>query len=319
MEYLIQFYTSITNDPFWAHWMFTITVGFAICLLVLGFAVLLTGAFGPLRRRLQSASGYSSNNVTGTTGMSDSLNPLAPYLLPKKEQELSNIRSKLFHAGFRKENAPLQFYALKLILTLLLATSVFVLAPFFPKFSTLQVVSAAVFLSSVGMIFPNLVLSHLVEKRKRLINNGFPDALDLLVACAESGLGLNAAMQRVAKELSVSYPQLSDELALVNIEIRAGVDRFQALRNLSERTGIEDIRGFVSSLSQSLRFGTSIADTLRVYSEEFRDKRMQRAEEQAAKMGIKMIFPLVLCMFPAFFVVAIGPAILGVLRALKGL
>ena len=120
----------------------------------------------------------------------------------------------------------------------------------------------------------------------------------------------------MADELAVSQPELAAELALVNAEIRAGVDRVQALKNLGNRTGLEDIRGLVSLLAQTLRFGTSIADTLRVYAEEFRDKRMQRAEEQAAKIGTKLIFPLVVCIFPSFFLVAIGPAILGVLEVL---
>jgi tight adherence protein C len=112
---------------------------------------------------------------------------------------------------------------------------------------------------------------------------------------------------------------LAEELALVNAQVRAGVDRVDALKDLADRTGLSDIRGLVSMLAQSMRFGVSIAETLRVYAEEFRDKRMQRAEEKAAMVGTKMIFPLVLCMFPAFFVVTVGPAVLGVLRVLKGL
>ena len=148
--------------------------------------------------------------------------------------------------------------------------------------------------------------------------NGFPDALDILVICTEAGLGLNAALQRVTDELGVSYPELMEELEMVNAEIRIGVDRVVALRGLADRTGIEEIRGLVTLLTQSLRFGTSIAQTLRIYSEEFRDKRAQRAEEEAAKIATKMIFPLVFCMFPAFFIVAIGPAILGVMKAFKG-
>ena len=147
------------------------------------------------------------------------------------------------------------------------------------------------------------------------MRNGFPDALDLLVVCVEAGLGLSTAIQRVAEEIAVSHPELADDMMLVTTEVRAGIDNVTALKNLAVRSGLEDIRGLVTLLSQSLRFGTSIADTLRVYSEEFRDKRMQAAEEQAAKIGTKLIFPLVTCLFPAFFVVTIGPAILKVLAA----
>jgi len=151
------------------------------------------------------------------------------------------------------------------------------------------------------------------------LRTAFPDALDLLVVCVESGLGLAPALQRVADELMVSHPELGTELASVNAEMRAGVERTQALKNLSARTGLEDIRGLVALLVQTMRFGTSVADALRVYSEEFRDKRMQAAEEQAAKIGTKLIFPLVFCLFPSFFLVAIGPAVLRLIEVFKQL
>jgi tight adherence protein C len=130
----------------------------------------------------------------------------------------------------------------------------------------------------------------------------------LLIVCVESGLGLSQALQRVADELVVSHPELALELSVVNAEIRAGVDRVTALKNLADRTGLDDIKGLVSLLVQTLKFGTGVAESLRVYSEEFRDKRMQRAEELAAMIGTKMIFPLILFLFPGFFVVAVGPA-----------
>jgi len=164
-----------------------------------------------------------------------------------------------------------------------------------------------------GSILCSMWLDHQVTKRQRALRTGFPDALDLLVVCVESGLGLAAALQRVADELAVSHPALGDELSLVNAEMRAGVERGVALKNLSERTGLEDIRGLTALLVQTMRFGTSVAEALRVYSEEFRDKRTQAAEEQAAKLGTKMIFPLVLFLFPSFFLVAIGPAVIGLI------
>jgi tight adherence protein C len=171
------------------------------------------------------------------------------------------------------------------------------------------------FASGIGMIGPNIVLQRMVENRMRALSNGFPDALDLLVVCVESGLGLAAAIQRVAEELEVSQPELAFELSMVNAEIRVGMPRERALKNLAERTGLEDIRGLVALLVQTMRFGTGVADALRVYSEEFRDKRTQRAEEQAAKMGTMLVFPLVLFMFPIFFIVAIGPAVLRIIDA----
>jgi tight adherence protein C len=188
-----------------------------------------------------------------------------------------------------------------------------------PDLKSRNVLLYAIFASGFGMLLPNLVLHRMVEWRTRSLMNGFPDALDLLVVCVESGLGLAASIQRVSDEIGVSHPELAYELATVNAEIRMGVQREQALRNLADRTGLEDIRGLVGLLVQTLRFGTGIADTLRVYSEEFRDKRTQRAEEQAAKMGTKLVFPLVLFMFPIFFIVAIGPAVLRIIDAFSGM
>ena len=139
------------------------------------------------------------------------------------------------------------------------------------------------------------------------------------MVCVESGLGLSPALQRVADEMTVSHPELGAEFALVNAEIRAGVDRAEALKNLAERTGLADIRGLVALLVQTMRFGTSVADALRVYSEEFRDRRMQAAEERAAKIATKMIFPLITCMFPAFFVVTAGPGVMRLVEAFRAL
>ncbi|MCY1308184.1 Type II secretion system (T2SS), protein F [compost metagenome] len=147
----------------------------------------------------------------------------------------------------------------------------------------------------------------------------FPDALDLLVVCVESGLALPQAIERVADEMAVSQVELAEELALVNAEIRAGIPSALALKRLAERTGLEDVQGLVSLLAQSIRFGTSVADTLRIYAEEFRDRRTQAAEERAAKLGTKLLFPLILCLWPSFFLVAIGPAIIGVINAFGNL
>ncbi len=185
----------------------------------------------------------------------------------------------------------------------------------FPEMSTAEVTWYLVLAASVGLFGPNSVLNRLEEKRLKKLRDGFPDALDMLVVCVESGLGLSSAIQRVADEIGVSHPELAMEMAVVNAETRAGVDRTKALRNFADRTGLDDIRGLVSMLVQAMRFGTSVADALRVYSEEFRDKRMQKAEEEAAKIGTKLIFPLVLCLFPSFFTVAIGPAVLRLIDA----
>ena len=165
------------------------------------------------------------------------------------------------------------------------------------------------------MVIPSYILDKQITARKRRIINAFPDMLDMLVACSEAGLGLNAGLQRVGREIDLSFPDLAEELELVNAEMLAGVDRIQALRGLSNRTDIPEISGFVSMLSQSVRFGTGIAETLRIYADDFRDKRMQKAEELAAKVGTKLLFPLVTCIFPSFFLVAVGPAVISIIKS----
>jgi tight adherence protein C len=225
---------------------------------------------------------------------------------------------QLVRAGFRSPQALQVFYAIKSLMIFALPMAVLMGSRFLPEIETQSALTYAMFAAGVGMVAPNYVLHHLVERRIKSLRHAFPDALDLLVVCVESGLGLAAAIQRVADELDVSHPELAFELSTVNAEIRAGTPREKALRNLAERTGLPDIRGLVGLLVQTMRFGTSVADALRVYSEEFRDKRMQRAEELAAKMGTKLIFPLIFCMFPCFFIIAIGPAVLRIMTWLAG-
>ena len=170
----------------------------------------------------------------------------------------------------------------------------------------------------IGVRLPDRVVEHLRQRRIKRLRNGLPDALDLLVVCVESGLGLAPAIERVgAASSSSAIPTSAKSCRSLNAEMRAGVERHVALRNLANRTGVDDINGLVGLLVQTIRFGTSVAEALRVYSEEFRDKRMQKAEEQAAKIGTKMIFPLVLCLFPSFFIVAVGPAVLRIIAAFK--
>jgi len=159
-------------------------------------------------------------------------------------------------------------------------------------------------------------LGRLAKKRQHRLRLSLPDALDLLVVSVEAGLGLDQALLRVGEELAFAHPELSDELRLINLELRAGKGRADALRNLAERTGVEDIGSLVTMLVQTDKFGTSVAQSLRVHSEVLRTKRRQRAEEAAAKTGVKMVFPLVFCIFPAIWVVTIGPAAIKFMQVL---
>jgi tight adherence protein C len=272
----------------------------------------------PIRRRMGLVEDEPIIKDRLMIRVSTALGPVASYVLPQKDLERDNVTRQLVRAGFRSPQALQAFYVTKSLLAVALPLLVLIGSRWFPDIETGSTMTYAMVACGAGLLGPNYVLGKLVNRRIKDLRNAFPDALDLLVVCVESGLGLAAAIQRVADELDVSHPELAFELSTVNAEIRAGMPREQALRNLADRTGLPDIRGLVGLLVQTMRFGTNVSDALRVYSEEFRDKRMQSAEEQAAKMGTKLLFPLVLCMFPVFFIVAIGPAVLRIMAWMAG-
>jgi tight adherence protein C len=221
---------------------------------------------------------------------------------PRGTKELGQLRLRLVQAGFRRPEALTIFFGIRVVfavgLFLLLATSVL----------GRPNISLALGATLAGYLLPGLVLARLSKRRSHRIRLSLADALDLLVVSVEAGLGLDQALTRVGQELAFAYPDLSDELRLVNLELRAGKPRPEALRNLADRTGVDDLSSLVTMLIQTDKFGTSVAHALRVYSETLRTKRRQRAEEAAAKTGVKMVFPLVFCIFPAIWVVTIGPA-----------
>jgi tight adherence protein C len=316
MEYLLALARSITNDPATLATAVTFLAAGIVFVFGLGVSYLVLGASDPIRRRMKGIS-VKEEAPSGRLllRVESMLGPAAAYVLPKEQIERDKITTKLVHAGYRGPNALQTFFATKAVLAIVLPAVVFVSTLFVPDMTATSVLIYTVVASAVGVLAPNIVLEKLVQIRARKLKNGFPDALDLMVVCVEAGLGLSQAIQRVAEELVVSHPELAAELALVNAEIRAGVERVAALKNLAARTGLQEITGLVSLLAQTLRFGTGVADSLRVYSEEFRDMRTQKAEEAAAKMGTKMIFPLIIFLFPAFFVVAIGPAVMGLAEA----
>ena len=172
-------------------------------------------------------------------------------------------------------------------------------------------------LAAIGYYIPNILLSRKVATRQRTVFEEFPDVIDLLTVCVEAGLGLDAALMRVADELALRCPVLADELQLMLLELRSGFSKEKALGNLSLRTGVEDVDKFASMLIQADRFGTSVADSLRVHSDMLRTRRHMLAEERAAKIGTKILFPLIFCIFPSLFVVLLGPAAIQVITALR--
>ncbi len=221
---------------------------------------------------------------------------------PKSTKEMGNLRLRLVQAGFRRDEALTIFFGIRVAFALglfsLFASSI------------LARPNIALALGGLGLgyILPGMALARLAKRRSHRIRLSLADMLDLLVVSVEAGLGLDQAMQRVGQELAFAYPELSDELRLINLELRAGKPRSEALRNLADRTGVDDLSSLVTMLIQTDKFGTSVAQSLRVYSETLRTKRRQRAEEAAAKTGVKMVFPLVTCIFPAIWVITIGPA-----------
>ena len=243
--------------------------------------------------------------------------PLAKLSIPEGDWENSNIRTKFINAGIRNPNAPILFYASKTVLPLVL-TGVGYLGMELASVSLERnhLIFVLLILATIGCYLPNILLDRMITARKREIFENFPDAADLMLVCVEAGLGLDAAMVKVADEMKMKSGALTEELHLTNLETRAGSTREQALRNLGLRTGVEEISAFVSMLTQADKFGTSVGESLRVFSEDLRHKRQMRAEELAAKLSTKMLFPLVLCIFPAISMVVLAPAGVRIVRVL---
>ena len=311
-----QLRSSITSgDPV----VIMVASALAVLMFFWGLAFVLGRSFDPARRRLDeiAVGGGAKPNASLGQKIAGAMRPVERFVMPKGA-EREGTQQRLQFAGYRSASAVSTFYGVKLALSVALLLGWLLVAHFFPNLTWGRVAFFALAASFFGSILPGIWLDRRVRVRHKLLRNGFPDALDLLTVCVESGLGLTQALQRVADELDVSHPELASEIAQVTAQMRAGVDREVALRGLATRTGLDDVRGLVSLLAQTLRFGTGISEALRVYSEDFRDRRMQRAEEAAAKIGTKLIFPLVLCLFPSFFVVAIGPAVIRITEAFSG-
>jgi len=231
-------------------------------------------------------------------------------LVPTSTKVLSRTGRRMVRAGYRRPEAVRAFQGVKLLLVFGAVSFVY--------FSGLHAQNALYLpiAALLGYQIPDFWLSHKVSRRQHRIQLGLPDALDLLVVCVEAGLGLDQSLMRVSEELRIAHRDLSDELQIVNLEMRVGKGRTDALRELALRTGVEDIKALVAMLIQTERFGTSIAQSLRVHSDHLRTQRRQRAEEQAAKTPVKMVPVLVFFIFPALFVVILGPAVISLARQL---
>jgi tight adherence protein C len=232
-------------------------------------------------------------------------------LVPGESKETPRTQLLMMRAGYRSPQALLAMRGFKLLMPVVFVGFVFATGIYQWNVYMIPAIAAV-----VGYLFPEMFLNWRVSARQHRLRRGLPDGLDLLVICVESGLGLDQALMKVAQELRITHHELSEELQLVNLEMRIGKTRIEALRELARRTGLEDIKSLVAMLVQTDRFGTSVAQSLRVFSDDLRIKRRQRAEEMSAKTTVKMVPPLVFFIFPALMVVILGPAVITLLRQL---
>jgi tight adherence protein C len=242
---------------------------------------------------------------------------LAPYSQPKDETKTTYRRARMTMAGYNKPRASAIFYGLKIILAILFPVLVYlgvILSATVVGYSFLAFLLVAAAL--LGFYVPEWWVEMAITRRQRKIQDGFPDALDLMVVCVEAGMGLDQAIKRISDEMQTTHRTISDEFAQMNMEMRAGRSRKDAMRNLAERTGVEDVKTLTTLLIQTDKFGTSIAQALRTLSSSMRIKRRQKAEELAMKLPVKLLFPLILFIFPSLFVIIIGPGVIQIFRAL---
>lgn len=292
--------------------LFPILVFLAVSLAIIGLAAWLSPSRA--KQRLQAMTQPAGKSAWTETAVRI-VGPFAQLSSPTSEADLSPLRVRFLNAGIRYPEAYLVYFGLKTLLPLGFAALAFVVLR-----ATGAAVDSTVMLlwlalaALAGCYLPNLVLLLLIRSRRREIFENFPDAADLMLVCVEAGLGLDAGLAKVTEEIQVKSTALAQELHWTNLEMRAGGTREKSLRNLALRTGVEEIGTFATMLTQADRFGTSIGESLRVFSDDLRHKRHVRAEELAAKVPTKMLLPLVLCIFPCISLVILTPAVIRIIR-----
>ena len=290
----------------------TLAAGFMFVALVAGYATLaFYSATAPERRRLrQMAVAGPAGAFDAQLTLVDTIDPRLKRIpgVPKSPKEMGRLRRRLARAGYTSVTAMLVYAGATVATPVIFAIAA---VSFFGigKGWVLALIGAA-----VGYLLPGLALGRLTELRKREIREGLPDALDLFIVCVEAGCGLDQAIVKASDELGLTYPALTYELRLITTEIRAGKSRMEAFKNFAARTLVDDVQSLVSLLVQTDKFGTSIAQALRTHAETSRIKRRQNAEERAGKIGVKLVFPLVLFLFPALYIVILGPAVISFVR-----
>lgn len=237
-------------------------------------------------------------------------------VLPRSKDEVSKVQQRLIRAGFRKDSAIKVFYGAKVVLPIVLGVSAFILMSMFMDDKPFQFYVMAL---ALGFLGPDFWLGRQISARQQRIRSGLPDTLDMLVICVEAGLSLDQAIVRTTEELGKAHPDMGSELGMVILEQRAGRPRADAWKNMAERTGVDTVRNLVSILVQAEHFGTSIAKTLRVHADTLRTVRVQTLQEKAAKTSVKLVFPLVLFIFPSLFLVTLGPTAILMMESFQNL
>jgi tight adherence protein C len=269
----------------------------------------------PVRRRLRAlqtpsgatALGRAPSALEGSLAASPIVRKVTTFV-PKSPKEMNRLQRRLAVAGLHKPRHLAVFVLAEA------ALPIAAFAGFFVAMGASGIIWG-ILAAIVGYLLPGLIVERYARKRQKQIRNGLPDALDLLIVSLEAGLAIDQAIFKSAEELRIAYPALAEELHVITVECRAGKPRIEAFKNFATRTQVDDVRSLVAMLVQTDRFGTSIADALRTYADVSRTKRRQRAEERAAKIGVKLVFPLVFCLFPAFFVVTLGPGVIKFVHA----
>lgn len=306
------------NDPSMLQWLFLATVFVAVALFVAGLFVYFRRSEASQRLDtiiVAPGAGGAAQPPQQVSPWVESIEklarPLAKLSVPDDDWQESELRRRFMHAGLRHPSAPVVFFGFKTALCFGLPILFWLLktAGGWDMKPTSAIMIGGLLLA-FGYYLPNFVLNRLIRDRQLEIFEAFPDALDLLTICVEAGLSLDAALAKVAGEMRLKSPILADEMELITLEMRAGAGKERALRNFALRTGVEDIDTLVAMLIQSDKFGTSIGESLRIHSDMLRTKRQQRAEEAAAKISVKLVFPLVLCIFPSILIVVVGPAVM---------
>lgn len=290
----------------------------AVVSAVMGVSMVF-GRTADVRQRLQGINGKAGVPGQGEDHWLErfarAAAPLSKFATPTDEEEVSQLRARFLHAGLRQAWAPAAFFAGKTALALALPL-VFLIVTRLGGITIGAQVSMLLLLmtAAIGYYTPNVVLSRMIQARQLEIFEAFPDAIDLVIVCVEAGLGLDMALNKAAEELRLRSPELCEELDLVALELRVGSSRDRALRNFALRTGLDEVASFVTMLLQADRFGTSLAESLRVHADMLRTRRQLKAEEAAAKIALKLLFPLIFCIFPSLMLVLMGPAAIQIYR-----